>query len=190
MKSSPLMKIAKSQFTKSLITQNRFPETAFKEWFFKPGMLFNDMNKWWQNGAQRPHPHEGVDFCCYINELGGLVYLREGIKIPALYDGRVVKIFQDFLGHSIMVAHDYATNGQRLVAIYAHTVPRHGLKAGQRIQADNQLAVIAAGRRNIISAHLHITTCWASETQLVQIDWQTIHDKQMVRLSNPMDYLR
>ena len=185
------MKIDKSQFIESLITQNRLQEFGFKEWFFMPGMLFNDMGKWWQAGTQRPRPHEGVDFCCYTDREYNLIYLREGTKIPVLHAGSVVRIFYDFLGQSIVVAHDYKKNGQQFASIYAHTRPCHGLRVGQKIQAGDQLAVIAAGgRQNGIKAHLHLTTCWAGEAQLAQIDWQTVHHKQIAKLSNPMDYLR
>jgi len=190
MKSITFMKIIKSQFCEWLITQNRLQESGFKEWLFKPGMLFNDMTKWWQDGTLRLRPHEGVDFCCGINGEDDVVYLLAGANIPALYAGKVVRIFPDFLGQSIMVAHDYEKKGRQLTSIYAHTKPRPGLKVGQKVKAGDLLAMIATGRQNGIKAHLHLSTCWAAESQMTQIDWQTVNDKQAAWLSNPMDYLK
>src|SRR3989339_1498275 len=93
------------RFTESLVRENALDECGFKGWVFYPGMLFNAKDKWWGDQGKRDKPHEGLDLCLYRDQQDRVFRLDEKTKIPALYDGLVVRIFDDFIGKSVMMEH-------------------------------------------------------------------------------------
>ncbi|MBI4847946.1 MAG: hypothetical protein HY808_05120 [Nitrospirae bacterium] len=91
---------------------------------FYKGMLFDDTNKWWGDQGMRDKPHEGVDLCFYNDGQGGIHRLNEDMKIPAMYDGAVAGVINDFLGKSVIIEHKLPDNDQiRWCTIYWHTNP-------------------------------------------------------------------
>lgn len=177
----------KSRYTELLIRDSAAEEDGFKEWIFCPGMLFNALGKWWGSGGKRSRPHEGLDLCLYKNRQDRIVRLEEGTAVPAMFDGVVVKIVDDFLGKSIII--DHSSMGQRFCSIYGHTIPHRHIEAGSRVNEGDIIAVIAGTGRSKtgLIPHLHITVGLVSgETSYERMDWETIGSQDMLTLLDPL----
>jgi murein DD-endopeptidase MepM/ murein hydrolase activator NlpD len=136
-------------------------------------------------------PHEGVDFCCFENQTGQLVSLSEETLVPVMYNGEVTKIFDDFIGKSILIGHEHHILGARLSSVYGHTRPAAHLQAGSLVAAGEVIAALASGNKNTITPHLHLTVLWAP-TALNQkkINWQTLTDPALATLCDPLGYMK
>ena len=97
--------IRASRFTEFMLRENGLDRRRFQAWAFLPRMLFGAADKWWGDGGKRVIPHEGVEFCLFLDGLGRLSCLGEGMRIPAMYDGTVAAMIDDFLGTSIILEH-------------------------------------------------------------------------------------
>ena len=98
-------------FTRRLVAINNLDSDGFSHWLFHPGMFFLDENKWWGDGGRRRVPHEGVDLCFYRTAGAENRRLAPRTRIPAMADGRVLAIIDDFLGKSIILHHPRLGNG-------------------------------------------------------------------------------
>jgi len=179
--------LKRSRFTELLMRNNVAEGYGFKEWIFCPGMLFNVPGKWWGGRGKRSRPHEGLDLCLYRNRKDRILRLKEGMAVPAMYDGVVVKIIDDFLGKSVII--DHSSPGHRFCSIYGHTIPHRGIEAGSRVNEGDLIAAIAdTGRSKTgLFPHLHITIGLVSEgTSYDRMDWQTIGSQSMLTLLDPL----
>lgn len=186
------MTIEKSRFHQFIIKQNNFDRLGFENWVFYPGMLFNDHHKWWSDAGIRRQPHEGVDFCFYRDTTGGIRTIGYKTKIPALYDGRVAHIHNDFLGKSIYVQHNtYDERGHALFTIYGHTIPVNGLNTGDMVSEGNILATTANVREHArILPHVHITVAWIPVSfPHERLTWKMINAPQITTLCNPLEFI-
>ncbi len=136
--------IDKSNFTASFMLLNRLERLGFYRWIFHDGMGFRDDVKWWADKGGRPAPHEGVDFCCYENRAGQLLSLSEETLVPVMYDGEVIKIFDDFQGKSILIGHEQYILGTRLYSVYGHTRPAAHLTAGSQVAAGEAIGALSS----------------------------------------------
>jgi len=180
--------LRKSHFTGSLIRNNIADAQDFREWIFCPGMLFNAIDKWWGDRGTRSRPHEGLDLCLYRNQQGRVLRLAKGTLVPAMYDGVVVKIIDDFLGRSVIIDHSFP-DARAFCSIYGHTRPVRGLKAGSRVREGDIIAAIAdAGRpKTGLLPHLHITIGLISDNvSYDRMDWETIGRPDMLTLLDPL----
>ena len=173
-------------FHERLITLNKLSEAGFVEWIFHPGMLFGSGNKWWGGGGSRSLPHEGLDFLAYKTKKSGIGNINEMTRVPALFDGRVVHIIDDFLGKSIFIRHDiYHIDRKRLYTVYGHLVPSENVKTGSDIREDISIGTLAAERE--IPSHLHISIAWVSDRiHPENLNWKTILDSENVVLIDPL----
>ncbi|HFQ81114.1 MAG TPA: hypothetical protein ENK33_07060 [Desulfobacterales bacterium] len=171
-------------FTRRFISLNQPLMQDFGAWHFQPGMRFQEKAQWWRPGFSRSTPHEGVDFCCFKDKAGELVYLRPGCKIPALFKGRVAALFDDFLGRSLYIVHK--DNGCQLSGtIYAHIQPVPEITVGRVVEAGEVVGVTAPQRRSgPLRSHLHLSMCRAAKNVPPPTDWQTIHHLP-IELINP-----
>lgn len=180
-----------SWFTQFLIRENGLDRNGFEEWAFQSGMLFSATTKWWGDRGKRVVPHEGVDFCLYVDRQGRVFQLEKGTRIPVMYAGVVVNIIDDFLGKSVVVAHDCLKDGAPpLLTIYGHTAPLSGLTPGKSVEAGEVIATIAFGQNPLprISPHLHVSVGFATGiVPYEKLDWKTMG--VAVALSNPLDLL-
>ena len=181
--------VTKSTFIEDLIRLNRLDKLGFGRLIFQPGMEFGTRDKWWEDTGSRPTPHEGLDLCCFEDNSGRLVYLAGNTLVPVLYDGTLVNIFTDFLGESILLAHDFQDNGRNLHSIYAHTVPDKALRRGSRVKAGEVIASTCPSKNKSMNPHLHLTVLWAPETAIATLDWATINQADHVILCDPLDFL-
>lgn len=161
----------------------------FKCWIFQRGMEFGTKEKWWKGSGSRLTKHEGLDFCCYEDRNGNLVYLAEKIIVPVMYDGMIVKIFEDFLGSSVLVEHDVKDKEKRLCSIYAHTFPVATLETGSRVKAGEPIARICATGGKSIRPHLHLSVIWAAESVIFNLNWKTMHNDGSVTFCDPLEFL-
>lgn len=151
-----------SRFTTAFTSLNWESAPDFSSWSFRSGMKFGDFSKWWDEGNQRPSPHEGLDLAAYLDSTENRHSLRPGIYIPPLFDGKVLNIIDDFLGKTIIVQHRYKSDqGLRLLSFTAHILPSHALSPGSKVSTREPLGEIAPGN-NKCPPHLHISTAWVS----------------------------
>jgi hypothetical protein len=180
----------RSHFTEFLIRENALDPDGFGHWIFHPGMLFNAPNKWWGNLGRRHKPHEGVDLCLYGNQGKQIQRIGAKIRVPAIFDGVIVAIIDDFLGRSVIVEH--AACGSRsfkFYTIYGHTNPQRGFQIGSTLQAGDIFATIAGSthKNSAILPHLHISLGWSEAAIFYErLNWQTLSTPGMLDLLNPL----
>jgi murein DD-endopeptidase MepM/ murein hydrolase activator NlpD len=181
-----MAEILKSSFSQVLVELNQL---NFKCWIFQRGMEFGSQEKWWGATGSRLTKHEGLDFRCYKDRNGKLVNLAEKTIVPVMYDGKIIKIFADLLGYSVLVEHVLQDKGKKLCSIYAHTLPVATLKAGSRVKVGEPIAEICATGKKSIRPHLHLSVIWALESAIVDLDWKSMHKEKRVTFCNPLDFL-
>jgi murein DD-endopeptidase MepM/ murein hydrolase activator NlpD len=177
-----------SRFSEHLIRANSLDRQGLKEWAFYPGMLFNSPEKWWGDRGKRERPHEGLDVCMYRNAKDEIIRLDKKTKIPAMYDGIVVRILDDFLGHSVMIEHALPDN-RKFCTIVAHTVPHQDMRAGMKVREGDIIAAVADESRSkgVIQPHLHISIGLVSEdVSYVDLEWGNIYESNMLTLLDPL----
>ncbi len=155
-------------------------------------MLFKDLSKWWVSEGSRLTPHEGIDFCCFITPQGTVQCLSRGISIPAAFAGKIVKIFPDFLGWSILVRHEIFHMDAGLYSLYAHTIPFKTVKVGHPLPAGEPIASLADSKsRDAVPPHLHLSVLWipAHVNAAAEVNWQTISDPHVATLCDPLAFL-
>lgn len=160
----------------------------FREWVFCPGMLFGAEYKWWGNRGKRNKPHEGLDLCLYRDMRNKIFRLDENTMVPAMYDGLVVGIIDDFLGKSVLIEHSLPDR-ETICIIYSHINPVQNLNVGSKVHEGDIIASLSnvSESKSGISPHLHISTgVIAGDTSYEQIDWGTINDPNMFTLMDPL----
>lgn len=178
--------ICKSSFSQVLVELNRLD---FKRWIFQRGMEFGAREKWWGDTGSRLTKHEGLDFCSYKDRRGKSVNLAPNTIVPVMYDGMIVKIFEDFLGYSVLVEHDQQVKGKNLCSIYAHTFPVATLQSGSRVKAGEPIAKICAAEKSRIRPHLHLSVAWILESATASLNWKIMHQEEYVVFCNPKNFL-
>ena len=182
--------LKQADFTRMLLAQNGWENGRLREWFFLPGMLFQSMDKWWGNRGKRKIPHEGLDLCLYTDETGQARTLGDAVKIPAMSDGKIVKIMNDFLGESIFMEHAINGKSAGILTIYGHADPLKKIGVGQSIKKGDAVCFIShpAKRKKTILPHLHITVgLFSSGISYESLDWSNI--PHTLSLLNPVDAL-
>ncbi len=187
----PLMK--KSRFSEYLIKSNNLERQGFVEWVFLSGMLFNDIDKWWDSGTIRCRAHEGVDFQLFNDKAGRNHCLKTELNVPVMFDGKVIQVANDFLGKSIFCKHDIQdANNRYLHTAYAHTIPHSDIKIGTTLKEGDLIAKLAStdGKKSKIPHHLHVTIAWITETvDYEKLSWETIYDQDRVVFCDPFDFI-
>ena len=182
-----------TRFTEFLIQQNALDESGFKEWVFCPGMLFNATDKWWGDRGKRDKPHEGLDLCLYKDQEDTILRLGEKAKVPAIYDGIVVRIVDDFLGKSVVIEHLISDrDNNKLCTICGHTIPEDNLCAGKIVKKGDVIATLADSRRSKtnILPHLHISLGWTSKViSYDRLDWENIGAPNTLTLLDPLQII-
>jgi hypothetical protein len=172
---------------------NGLGERDFVEWVLCPGMLFGASGEWWGDRRRRRTPHEGLDLCYYTDGRGGLHSLDKGARIPALYDGMVVCIIDDFLGRSLIVNHDPAdTVATRFCTIYAHTEPESDICIGRMVVQGEVIASVAGvGKpRSKARPHVHISAGLVPrDTPWGELDWKNMGDPGVMTLLDPLQFV-
>lgn len=180
----------RKSFTEHLVHANSFHEHGFHSWVFHPGMRFGAVTTWWGAESARSMPHEGVDLYHYIDTAKNCRYLLPGTLIPPLVAGTVVSIFPDFLGQSLLVAHDQIQGGWRLHSIIAHVQIEKGVAVGCRYPDGTIIARLPPSPRPGVPAHIHLTALTIFGPPPSSISWDGIVNYDHIRLVDPVLYLR
>lgn len=178
-----------SSFLQHLAERNGLTGQGFLWWEFRPGMGFGERAAWWRE-AERPRPHEGVDFVSFMTARGpGRV--DSSFAVPAMATGEVVGIFADFLGRTVVLAHDAPAAGRRLYSLYGHTRPGSGLAPGRRVTAGEVIAQVAdAPAARPPGPHLHLTLLRApADLPVERLSWPELDDPA-VELIDPLAVIR
>lgn len=182
--------LRKTRFNEFLIQKNALDERGFKEWILCTGMLFNARDKWWGDNGKRDRPHEGIDLCLYRNRRGKILPIDKNTKIPAMYDGVVVRIINDFLGKSLILEHSFGdSDNGRFYTIYGHIIPYGGLHVDRTVKEGDIIGTLSdsVNLKLKIFPHLHISIGWTSRAiPHVKIDWKTISSPDTLTLLNPI----
>ena len=182
----------KSFFKDALIRLNGLDRQGFADWIFKPGMLFKDIAVWWGGGVRR-RPHEGLDICFYRDGSGQNRRLTEKTIIPVIYDGKIVRIHDDFIGKSVYVMHEiYDGNGNRLHTVYGHTSPLCGIAEGKELREGDPFATIAdvGTGKTVIPPHVHLSVAWIPVSfPCEMLNWDMMSNPDIITLCNPSDCL-
>ncbi|MDO8281949.1 MAG: M23 family metallopeptidase [Thermodesulfovibrionia bacterium] len=187
------IRLNKTEFTHNFIKKNLLPEDGFREWLLYPGMLFNSSDKWWDNGAMRSAPHEGIDLCVYTDGQENIHNIAEGMKVPCLYDGVVAAVIDDFIGRSIVVKHSVVNNKSEFCTIYGHTVPEDDICIGKIVEAGDVIAKVAGIKesRSGMRPHLHISIGFPASTGISYdaLGWKDISDPKKMALIDPLQVI-
>ena len=179
-----------SKFMEFMLEHNRPRMDGFQRWLFHPGMLFQAVQKWWEDQGLRAVPHEGLDLYSFEEALGRVQTVDQQTQIPAAFAGQVVKIDQDFLGKSIYIIHAIYTNdGRQLLSAVGHTIPREGLKTGQQVAAGEIIAAVAGfpGKKINLPPHVHLTFAWVpKDFRVDQLTWKNLGHDPGIRLIDPL----
>ena len=125
------------------------------------GGEFGGANFWWGKRRPRPAPHEGVDFCEILVEScrerledatatpeprASLQRVPVGFTVPAVADGEVVAMFDDFVARTIVMQHHEEiksgllsetvatdTKSWLICSLLAHVEPVPGLALGSHV---------------------------------------------------------
>ncbi len=186
--------LSKTRFTEFLVRENSLEEYGFEEWLFYPGMLFNEKEKWWgDKKGGRTRPHEGVDLFLYKDQKGRILCLDKNTRVPAMYDGVVVSILDDFLGKSVVMEHDFAKDdSRRFCTIYGHTKPHGGIHVGSVIEEGDIIATPADADKSQadIATHVHVSVGWVlAIVSYDRFDWETIGDPDAMILLDPLNII-
>lgn len=178
--------LTKSRFTELLVNNNPAGINKFREWLIYPAMLFGSTDKWWISG-KRDNPHEGLDLCFYADQSDKILRIKEGTNIPAIFDGTVAWIIDDFLGKSIIIEHNIS--GSAFYSIFGHVIPASGIASGSTVKQGDIIAALADTHRSKtkVFPHLHITLGYTSEhVSCDKVNWTAISDPKIFTLLDPL----
>jgi len=178
------------------VAANKLQNQGFIAWRFLPGMSFGEDCAWWGRQDNRPSSHEGLDFRCFVDSQGRTIPLAEGMLVPVAEEGDIRQIFNDFLGQSVLIAHDLCGNGRRLYSIYAHIKAVDTCRLGEHVLAGQIIGSIAYGRCRTaaagsgqVPAHLHLSYLWLPLSFQKTFDWRTAHLDQEIIFIDPAECL-
>ncbi|MCP4670224.1 MAG: M23 family metallopeptidase [Desulfobacula sp.] len=161
---------------------------AFKmQWLFYCGMLFSSRDKWWGDFKYRQSAHEGIDITFY--RLNHKIHsFNDSIKIPAMEDGIVLNICDDFLAKSLVIKQKTTVCNGQILFVYAHLIPKQDLKPGQIIKKNEVLATICKNSKNPqLPPHLHFSCFEVPEDiRPEDLNWDFFSKSHDINLINPV----
>lgn len=173
-----------------LIAENGLDPANFQSWVFFPGMRFNSSDKWWGDLGRRDFPHEGIDFCFYIDRSDRLAHIDHKTRIPVMHDGIVRSIFSDYLGQAAVIEHENQQgNNGTFVSIYAHTRLLDHIKTGVILKEGDIIATVADTSRSKakILPHLHFTVGHPCPDLFYEhFVWNDMRDPALFALLDPV----
>jgi len=153
-----------------------------------PGMEFDSLEKWWPDSGMRPTRHEGIDICYYRESSGSVNQVTPRTAVPAMADGQITGICEDFLGFSVFVAHPHESYSC-FMSIYAHIIPFPTLETGMNVNMGQVLGRVAdtSGRKNRMVCHLHFSLLGFTYSPPPEVlDWHLIGGSGRKQLIDPL----
>lgn len=159
------------------------------EWLFHCGMLLLTRDKWWGDFKFRHSVHEGMDITYFRTHPGEIRSFDDSIKIPAMDDGMILNICDDFLGQTLVVEHkNSCLFNRRIIFAYAHIIPETSLKIGHGIKKAQVIARVCDTRKNPqLPPHLHFSCFEVSrEVPPERLNWKLFSGGLEVNLIHPV----
>jgi hypothetical protein len=159
------------------------------QWLFHCGMLFSSRDKWWGDFKYRQSTHEGIDITFYRLPDNKIHCFDDSIRVPAMDDGIIVNICDDFLARTLVVKYTKisASNTQIFFA-YAHIIPKKDLKSGHKIKKNEVIATICKNSKNPqLPPHLHFS-CFEVPKDISPeyLNWDFFSKSSDINLINPV----
>ncbi|MFH2058372.1 MAG: M23 family metallopeptidase [Pseudomonadota bacterium] len=168
---------------------NDLGKGSIVKWFFHNGMLFLSRDKWWGDFKHRSSVHEGMDITFYKTKTGDLEHFDTSIKVPAIADGVLINICNDFLGQTLVVEHKKeCTSNQRVIMVYAHLVPTKSLKKGAFIRKGSIIAQVCDTIKNPqLPPHLHFS-CFGVPCNIPpeNLNWNLFSKQADINMIHPI----
>ena len=177
------MELTKSHFTEHLVRLNTL---SFSKWVFEPGMLFLSEMKWWGDKGCRTHRHNGLDLQSYVADDGTVRTLKEGVKVPILFDGTIVRSIKDFLGYTFFAVHEIYDRGLQLISVYGHLQPAEYFCEGKYLHEGAVFATMAGTEGNVAPAHIHLSMAFIPKTiGKESLTWKTLDEDERILFVDP-----
>ncbi len=152
-------------------------------------MLFQSETKWWGDKGPRGNKHNGLDLRFYEATDGTIETIAKGLKIPIIYDGRMVNIIKDFLGYSMFAAHEVYHEDSQLFTIYGHVQPSADVSIGKSLREGTEIAALA-GRSHNVPSHLHISIVLIPmELSGKVLTWKAVDEDKSIRFLDPLQII-
>jgi len=159
------------------------------QWLFHCGMLFSSRDKWWGDFKYRLSTHEGIDITFYKTEYNEIHCFDDSIKVPAMDDGIILNICDDFLAQTIVIRHKVLTSSNRQILFtYAHIVPEKGLQPGHIVTINDPIAKVSNTYKNPqLPPHLHFS-CFEipQDIRPEHLNWDLFSKSPDINLINPV----
>ena len=180
-----------SRFTEYFVRANGLSEVDFDGWLLSTGMLFKSTHRWWGTQEKRKEPHEGLDLVFYRDSQNRAIGIDQSTRIPTMYAGVVVGVFDDLIGKSVFIRHDISdVERGRLCTIFGHTEPDSDIRPGKSLREGEAIARVAGVGASTVSPHLHITIGWAQEEITDDLlDWRVIGNTGVIKLIDPISFI-
>jgi hypothetical protein len=184
----------KSGFTDYFIRENGLDGfEGFKEWLFCPEMLIDASKKWWGDSGVRDVRHAGLDVCCYRAVNGKIIYLNGHTKIPAMYNGVLVGVINDFLGKSLILKHSIpGIDVEDFLTVYGHTHPSRDIHIGKAYEEGETIARVpdTDNSRSRVRPHLHLSIGLLSRpVSYASLNWDDLSDPDTMILIDPLQVI-
>jgi len=159
------------------------------QWVFHCGMLFLGKDKWWGDFKFRHAAHEGIDITYYRILPGCIHSFDDTTKVPAMDDGRILNICDDFLGKTLVVENKSSLSiNKRVIFAYAHVIPENNIKIDHTIQKGDVIARVCDTHRNpLLTPHLHFS-CFEVPKNILpkDLNWSLFPTHRDINLINPV----
>ncbi len=185
--------LPKSDFISHLVAVNHLDRIGFDRFVFFPGMCFLSMDMWWAGAGRRKTAHEGLDICFFINSRNKAYRLDETVRIPALFQGRMIHVMRDFLGHTLVIRHRMpGDDSNTILSFYAHILPDEKVGMGHDVEAGQVIGTIVDPHKthSPLPAHLHLSLARESGLPDVStLSWKILNQVDRSVLIDPMRVL-
>lgn len=172
-----------SRFTEHFARANSL---RFRRWVLEPGMRFGSAAAWWDAQGNRGRPHNGLDLRLYETPDGGVEAVAAGARVPVMYAGGIVSRFPDFLGMTVVVAHDLREGGCRLHTMYGHVAPAPGTATAALVPDGGIIASVAEAAGSRVPPHLHLSAAFVPDTLPAEdFSWRRFDEDRAVRFVDP-----
>jgi hypothetical protein len=177
------MNLPKSHFTEHLVRLNTI---SFSKWVFEPGMLFLSEMKWWGDKGRRRHRHNGIDLHKYAADDGTVRTLSEGVKVPMIFDGTIVRSIKDFLGYTLFAVHEIHDRDSQLFTIYGHLQPAEYFYENKYLHEGAVFAIMAGTEGAAVPAHIHLSMALIPKTiRKESLTWKTLDEDDRILFIDP-----
>lgn len=112
--------------------------------------------------------------------------------VPSLYDGVVVKINDDFLGHTVWMRHRSIRSDQLvLYSALGHITPQENIAEGRIINQGEAVGRVAPEKKGaLLSMHLHLSVFWApSFFKIERLCWEDLLSSKVIQLFDPLSII-